>query len=112
MGELRTMTVVATGSLGGWHASVTLNALNSSAPISQSRLCVTPNRPTLVSGNPGDVVQASSDTCGQMGSTLPVFFAAPGGGGGTYNDTASLVLSVPAGMDASEITATLTISVH
>jgi hypothetical protein len=47
-----------------------------------------------------------------MGSTLPVFFAAPGGGGGTYNDTASLVLSVPAGMDASEITATLTISVH
>jgi hypothetical protein len=112
VGGLRTITVVATGSLAGWQASISLDALNSSAPISQSQLCVTPSSPSMVVGNPGDVVQANSHMCGQMGSSFPVFFAAPGGGGGTYSDTASLVLSVPAGIDASEITATLTMSVH
>ena len=111
-GELSTITVVATGSVTGWHASVSLVALNSDATLTGARLCIKPDSPTLIDGNPGDVVRANPRSCGTIGDSFPVFFAAPGGGGGTYSDTATVRLIVPGGIDASEVTATVAVSVH
>ncbi|HEY6426883.1 MAG TPA: hypothetical protein VIX84_06590 [Acidimicrobiales bacterium] len=111
VGELSPITVVATGSLAGWHASVTLVALSNDAQLKGAHFCVSPDNPTLVDGNAGDVVRADHRSCGTVGDTLPVFFAAPGGGGGTYSDAAHLTLFVRGGIDASEVTATLKVSV-
>jgi hypothetical protein len=112
VGALSPITVVATGSLAGWHASVTLVALSSDAQLKGARFCVSPDNPTMLDGNPGDVVRADHRSCGTVGDTLPVFFAAPGGGGGTYSDAADLTLFVRGGIDASEVTATLKVSVQ
>jgi hypothetical protein len=111
-GELSTITVVATGSVSGWHTSISLVHLSSAGWLSRAHLCVKPDRPTLIDGNPADVVRANPPSCGTIGDSFPVFFAAPGGGGGTYSDTADVILFVPGGIDASEVTATVAVSVH
>ena len=65
----------------------------------------------MVAGNPADVVGAAPRSCGRVGQPVPVFAAAPGGGGGTYSDSAGLALVVPGGALPGRVTATLAVAV-
>jgi hypothetical protein len=115
-GDLSPITVTdARGSLAGWHAGISLESVSglTAGQLAHARLCASPDRPTMVAGNPVDVVRGDRRTCAGLGQTVPVFFAASGGGGGTYSDSAGLVLSIPGiGPDSGGVTATLAVSVH
>jgi hypothetical protein len=79
--------------------------------LAHAQLCVAPHRPTMVAGNPQDVVRRAPRSCAGRGQSIPVFEAAPGGGGGTYSDTADLVLVLPAGTPPENLTASLAVAV-
>jgi hypothetical protein len=117
-GPLGRITVVdARGSLVGWRASVTLLSVNGeNGDNGNGRggavLCVTPDAPTMVAGNPADIVRADRPSCGRIGQSIPVFFAAPNGGGGNYSDAGSLNLVLPRGRTGQDqVTANLAVSV-
>jgi hypothetical protein len=112
-GSLSTVTVVdARGSLVGWDATVSLQSVNgvSAADLAKARLCVTPDTPTVVAGNPPEV-KAGRHACGKAGDALTLFDAPANGGGGTFSDIGSLTLRVP-GRPAGPATATLAVAVH
>lgn len=114
-GDLAPVTVVdARGSLVGWHATVSLQAVVGLAGdgAARTRLCVDPGTPTMVAGNPNDVVRGDHRACGRLGDPIPLFFAAPNGGGGTYRDTAHLTLVVPGDLHPDQVTASLAVAVH
>jgi len=114
-GALAPLTVVdARGSLVGWRAAVTLQAISGvdAALLAHVEVCAQPAAPTMVAGNPADVVRAAPPSCAAAGRPLPVFWAAPGGGGGTYRDTATLALLVPGPGLPAHLTASLAVSVH
>ena len=100
------------GSLIGWDASISLQAVGglSAAQLAGAQLCVDPDRPTIVAGNPAEV-RGAKNSCGGFREPVLVLFAPPGGGGGTFTDTASLKLRVPGGA-ATPVSATLIITVH
>ena len=103
----------ARGSLVGWRSTVFLQTVSGldAARLASTRLCVTPHPTTLVAGNPADIVRSSPRACAGPGGLLTVFFAAPGGGGGEYSDTAGLAVVLPNGTDAANPTATLAVAV-
>jgi hypothetical protein len=112
-GDLSSVTVVdARGSLVGWNAAVSLQAIGgvSASQLAGARLCVTPHPPTVVAGNPGEV-RAATPSCGGVDQPVAVFSAPPGGGGGTFDDTARLTLRIPAGA-VTPVVATLALTVH
>jgi hypothetical protein len=112
-GDLSSVTVVdARGSLVGWNAAVSLQAIGgvSASQLAGARLCVTPDLPTVVAGNPGEV-RAATRSCGGVDQPVVVFSAPPGGGGGTFDDTARLTLRIPAGT-VTPVVATLAVTVH
>jgi hypothetical protein len=112
-GDLSSVTVVdARGSLVGWNAAVSLQAIGggSASQLAGARLCVTPDLPTVVAGNPGEVL-AATRSCGGVDQPVAVFSAPPGGGGGTFDDTAHLTLRIPAGT-VTPVVATLAVTVH
>ena len=114
VGALSPITVDdARGSLVGWRSTVSLQAVSGldAAQLASTRLCVTPHPTTLVAGNPADIVRSSPRACAGPGGLLTVFFAAPGGGGGEYSDTAGLAVVLPNGTDAANPTATLAVAV-
>lgn len=101
------------GSLAGWKATVTVQSVTgvSAAALARARVCLGPHDPTLVEGNPADVVRGAGRSCGPAAQPLTVFFAAAGGGGGTYRDSADLALDLPSGTPLSgPATATLTVA--
>jgi hypothetical protein len=113
-GDLSPITVDdARGSLVGWRATVSLQAVSGldAAQLASTRLCVSPHPTTLVAGNPADIVRSSPRACAGPGDPIAVFFAAPGGGGGEYSDTADIALALPDGASASGATASLAVSV-
>jgi hypothetical protein len=113
-GSISTITVDdARGSLVGWRATVSLQAVSGldAAQLASTRLCVSPHPTTLVAGNPADVVRSSPRACAGPGDPLSVFFAAPGGGGGEYSDTAAIGLVLPNGSSPSGATASLAVAV-
>jgi hypothetical protein len=113
VGSPSTVTVVdARGSLVGWQATVSLQSVNgfSAADLAKAKLCVSPDAPTVVAGNPPEV-KAGRHQCGSAGEALTLFYAPPNGGGGTFSDTGALTLIVP-GWNAGSATATLAIAVH
>ncbi len=114
LGGLSPITVVdARGSLVGWRATVSLQAIPGldARQLAQAELCVTPRSPTMVAGNPGDVVRGAPRSCAGTGRPIPVFWAAPGGGGGTYSDSAGLALIVPGWTSSGRLTASLAVAV-
>jgi hypothetical protein len=113
-GAISTITVDdARGSLVGWRATVSLQAVSGldAAQLASTRLCVSPYPTTLVAGNPADIVRSSPRACAGPGDPLIVFFAAPGGGGGEYSDTAGVALVLPNGTAPSGLTASLAVAV-
>jgi hypothetical protein len=113
-GSLATVTVVdARGSLVGWRATVSLQSVAgvSAADLAKATLCVSPDVPTVVAGNPPEV-RAGQPVCGGAGVPLQLFLAPPNGGGGTFSDTGNLTLRLPGVRDASTATATLAVAVH
>ena len=109
-GTLSTISVDdARGSLAGWRATVSLQAVSGldAAQLASTRLCVTPHPTTLVAGNPADVVRSSPRACAGPGDLLSVFFAAPGGGGGEYSDTADIAVTLPGGASVTGPTASI-----
>jgi hypothetical protein len=113
-GDLSTITVDdARGSLVGWRTTVSLQAVAGldAAQLASTRLCVSPHPTTLVAGNPADVVRSSPRACAGPGDPISMFFAAPGGGGGNYSDTANVTLAVPNGPLPAGATASLAVSV-
>lgn len=104
----------ARGSLVGWRATVSLEAVSGldTAQLARARLCVSPHPTTLVAGNPADIVRSSPRSCAGPGDPIAVFFAAPGGGGGTYSDIAAAVLVLPNGAAAQNLTASLAVAVR
>jgi hypothetical protein len=114
LGSLSPITVDdARGSLVGWRTTVSLQAVSGldAAQLASTRLCVTPHPTTLVAGNPADIVRSSPRACAGPGDPLTVFFAAPGGGGGEYSDTAGVALVLPNGTTPSGVTASLAVAV-
>jgi len=114
-GDLAPVTVVdARGSLVGWQATVSLQSIGGvdAARLDHALLCADPAAPTMVAGNPADVVRQAERSCAGVGGTVTLFSAAPGGGGGAYGDTASLSLLLPGGALPDQVTASLTVSVH
>ena len=114
-GSLSTITVDDyRGSLAGWDATVSLQSVSglSASQVARARLCVSPHSPTMVEGDPADVVRAAPNSCAGAGQALPVFFAAPRGGGGTYTDVADVVLVVPGQTGTAPVTADLALAVH
>lgn len=114
-GDLAPVTVVdARGSLAGWSATVSLQSVVglAGAGAARTRLCVDPGTPTMVAGNPNDVVRSAHRACGRVGDPISLFEAAPGGGGGTYQDTAHLTLIVPGDIHPNQVTASLAVAVH
>ena len=103
----------ARGSLVGWHATISLQGIGgvSTVTLARARLCASAAAPTMVAGNPADVVHGAARSCAGAGAPVSVFFAAPGGGGGTYSDTAGLTLAVPEGTLPPQVTVTLAVSV-
>jgi hypothetical protein len=65
----------------------------------------------MVAGNPADVVRGTVLSCAGVGKPVSAFFAAPGGGGGTYSDTADPTLVLPDGALPAQVAATLAVSV-
>ena len=63
------------------------------------------------SGEPADVVRGTVLSCAGVGKPVSVFFAAPGGGGGTYGDTADLTLVLPDGALPAQAAAMPAVSV-
>jgi hypothetical protein len=113
LGALPLVKVVdARGSLAGWDASVSLQGIDglSSSELAGAQLCANPDTPTVVAGNLGEV-RGAKNSCGGLGEPVSVFYAPSGGGGGTFTDTASLTLSIPAGK-AGPVTASLAVTVH
>jgi hypothetical protein len=113
-GGLGAVTVIdARGSLAGWSATVTLHSVSGldAAQVAGARLCVSPAAPAMVAGNPADVVRRAPSSCGAPGEPISLFFAAPGGGGGTYTGTAGLSLDVP-GAPGRSVTADVAVAVH
>ncbi len=113
-GGLSPITVLdARGSLVGWRATVSLQALPGldARQLAQAELCVAPRPPTMVAGNPDDVVRGAPRSCAGSGQPIPVFWAAPGGGGGTYSDSAGLALIVPGWTSSGQLTASLAVAV-
>ncbi len=113
-GELAPVTVHdARGSLVGWHATISVQGVDgvSTAALARAQLCASAAAPTMVAGNPADVVRGVGRSCAGVGKPVSVFFAAPGGGGGTYSDTAGLTLVVPGGTLPPQVTVTLAVSV-
>ena len=109
-----TVTVVdARGSLVGWQATVTLRSLNGVTPteLAQARLCVSPDAVVTVAGRTSEV-RSGRDACGNVGDPLTLFFAPPGGGGGTFDDTGRVTLESPATAGTDPVTATLAVAVH
>jgi hypothetical protein len=94
-------------------ATVSLQAVSGldAAQLASTRLCVTPHPTTLVAGNPADIVRSSPRACAGPGDPIPVFFAAPGGGGGEYSVTAGIALALPGGTSSAGTTASLVVSV-
>jgi hypothetical protein len=82
----------------GWRATVSLQTVSGldAAQLASTRLCVSSHPTTLVAGNPADMVRSSPRACAGPGDPITVFFAAPGGGGGT----ASVDVVVPSGAPA------------
>jgi hypothetical protein len=114
LGSLSPITVDdARGSLAGWRTTVSLQAVSGldAAQLASTRLCVTPHPTTLVAGNPADSVRSSPRACAGPGDPIAVFFAAPGGGGGEYSDTAGVALELPDGASSGGITASVAVSV-
>jgi hypothetical protein len=115
LGEASPITVVdARGTLVGWHATVSLQDLPGLPrdDLGRAELCVVPGVPTRVSGNPADIVRGDDRSCAGVGQPLAVFWAAPGGGGGTYRDAAALAVIVPGGDLPHRLVATVAVSVH
>jgi hypothetical protein len=113
-GSLATVKVVdARGSLVGWRATVSLQSVAgvSTADLAKATLCVSPDAPTVVAGNPPEV-RAGRTVCGGAGDPLQLFFAPPNGGGGTFNDTGSLTLHLPGVPTADAAQATLAVAVQ
>ncbi len=113
-GELSPVTVVdARGSLVGWRATVSMQGVGgvSAATLAHAQLCASAPAPTVVAGNPADVVRGVAHSCAGVGTPVSVFFAAPGGGGGMYSDTADLTLVLPEGTLPAPVTAILSVSV-
>ncbi len=113
-GDLSPVTVNdARGSLAGWHATISLQGVDgvSAAALAGVQLCASAPAPTMVAGNPADVVRGVTRSCAGVGKPVSVFFAAPGGGGGAYSDTASLTLALPGVTLPAQVTATLAVSV-
>ncbi|HEX4160850.1 MAG TPA: hypothetical protein VHZ05_00030 [Acidimicrobiales bacterium] len=111
-GSLATVTVVdARGSLVGWRATVSLQSVAgvSAADLAKATLCVSPDAPTVVAGNPPEV-RAGRTVCGGAGDPLQLFFAPPNGGGGTFSDTGSLTLHLPGVPTADAAAATLAVA--
>jgi hypothetical protein len=102
----------ARGSLDGWDATVSLQGIDglSASQLAGALLCINPRRPAIVAGNPGEV-RSAKNSCGGVGEPVSVLFAPPGGGGGTFTDTASLKLRFPGGA-ANPVSATLVVAVH
>jgi len=114
-GQLSPVTVVdARGSLVGWQASISLQGVAgaTAGQLAQARLCATAHTPTMVAGNPADVVRGVQHSCAGVGGAVSVFFAAPEGGGGTYSDTADLTLLIPGGNLPAQVTASVAVTVH
>lgn len=114
VGSLSTVTVVdARGSLVGWTATVSLQSVDglSAADLANAKLCVKPDAPTVVAGNPPEV-KAGRNACGRAGDALTLLYAPPNGGGGTFSDTGNLTLSLPGAPVAGPVTATLAVTVH
>lgn len=112
-GSLSTITVVdARGSLVGWRATVSLESVNgvSASKLANAKLCISPDDPTVVAGNPPEV-KSGRQACANAGRALVLFYAPPGGGGGTFTDSGALSLSLP-GMGTGPVTATLAVAVH
>ena len=112
-GSLPTVTVVdARGSLVGWRATVSLQSVAgvSDSDLAKATLCVSPDAPTVVAGNPPEV-SAGHQVCGGVDDPLQLFFAPPNGGGGTFSDTGTLTLRLP-GVHAASAAATLAVAVH
>jgi hypothetical protein len=113
-GSLATVTVVdARGSLVGWRATVSLQSVAgvSAADLAKAELCVSPDVPTVVAGNPPEVT-AAPHACAGAGEPLQLFRAPPNGGGGTFSDTGSLTLRLPGVHAASTALATLAVAVQ
>lgn len=112
-GSLATVTVVdARGSLVGWRATVSLQSVAgvSDSDLAKATLCVRPDAPTVVAGNPPEE-SAGPQVCGAVNDPLQLFFAPPNGGGGTFSDTGTLTLRLP-GLHAASAAATLAVAVH
>ena len=114
-GDSSPMTVVdARGSLVGWHVSVSLQDVPGlpASDLVHAQLCVLPDSPSRISGNPSDIVRGNVRSCAGLGQALPVFWAASGGGGGTYRETAGLTLVLPGSTLPAQVTATLALGVY
>jgi len=114
-GQLAPVTVVdARGSLVGWRATISLQGVTGATAkqLAHAFVCVSSPKPTDVAGNPGDIVRGEVLSCAGAGDPVSVFWAAPGGGGGTFSDTAALRLVVPGGTLPAQATASLAIAVH
>lgn len=110
--------VDARGTLAGWEATVALDrpghrAEGRRSPRSRPVLfCVRAGTPSMVSGNAADRVVAARPSCAPAGRPVPLVWAAPGGGGGTYEAGAVLTVLAPPGTRAFALVATVAISVH
>src|SRR6185312_956121 len=112
-GTLSTVTVDdATGSLAGWTATISLQSVDglSAKDLARAKLCLTPDTPTVVGGNPTEV-KVEKSSCGSVGEALTLFYAPPNGGGGTFTDTGSLTLNLPGAPTKAPVTATLAVAV-
>jgi hypothetical protein len=56
-------------------------------------------------------VRSSPRACAGPGDPIAVFFAAPGGGGGEYSDTAGIALALPDGTPSAGVTASFVVAV-
>lgn len=109
--------VDARGTLAGWVARVAVSVAVRRGPGRRPHrdrgvvVCAQAGTPTMVAGNPADRVVAARPSCTAAGRPVPLVRAAPGGGGGTYEDTATIELFVPQGtpVPALRVTAAITV---
>ena len=79
-GLLSPVTVVdARGSLVGWRGTVSLQSVAgaTAGQLAHARLCASAGTPTMVAGNPGDVVRGVQHSCAGVGEEVSVFWAGP-----------------------------------